>query len=50
MFMRTPYETLLKLLRVKMPPYLRTRIQGELRSRDRAMHNQSVEVNGGEFK
>lgn len=50
MFNRTPYETLLALLRVNLPPYLRARIQGELRSRDRAMHNQWVEVCGGEFK
>ncbi len=50
MFTRTPYETLLALLRTDMPLYLRTRIRGELRSRDRAMHNQWVEVCGGEFR
>lgn len=50
MFIRTPYETLVALLRVKMPVYLRARIQGELRSRNRAMHNQHVEINGGRFK
>ena len=50
MFIRTRYETLLALLRTPMPAYLRQRIQGELRSRDRAMHNQWIEINGGEFK
>lgn len=50
MFTRTRYETLLALLRVDMPAYLRARITGELRSRDRAMHNQWVEICGGEFK
>jgi hypothetical protein len=50
MFIRTPYETLLALLRTDLPHYLRERITGELRSRDRAMHNQWVQVCGGEFK
>lgn len=50
MFTRTSYETLLALLRTSLPEYLRTRITGELRSRDRAMHNQWVQVCGGEFK
>lgn len=50
MFIRTTYETLLALLRVDLTPRLRTRIEGELRSRNRAMYNQYVEINGGEFK
>lgn len=49
-FIRTTYETLLALLRVDLTPRLRTRIEGELRSRNRAMYNQYVEINGGEFK
>lgn len=50
MFRDTSYETLAGLLRVRMPAYLRARIQGELRSRDRAMHNQAVVMHGGEFR
>lgn len=50
MFVRTSYETLLCLLRVDLPPYLRARIEGELHSRDRAMYNQYVMINGGEFR
>lgn len=50
MFLRTPYETLLALLRVDLPAYLRARIEGELKSRNRAMYNQYVEINGGDFK
>lgn len=50
MFRRTAYETLLLLLRRDLTPEQRERVEGELRSRQRAMHNQHVEVNGGEFK
>ena len=50
MFIRTPYETLLCLLRTDLPDYLRARIQGELRSRDRALYNQYVAIDGGEYK
>lgn len=45
-----PYEMLLAWLRLPLPKEMRERLQGELRSRDRAMHNQWVEVCGGEFK
>lgn len=50
MFIRTPYETLLCLLRQDLKPYLRMRIEKELHSRNRAMYNQYVEINGGEFR
>jgi hypothetical protein len=50
MFIHTPYEKLLCLLRVDLPPYLRARIEAELRSRNRALYNQYVQINGGEFK
>jgi hypothetical protein len=44
------YETLLCLLRTDLPVPIRERLQAELRSRDRAMYNQWVQINGGEFK
>lgn len=50
MFLRTPYETLLCLLRQDITKRLRVRLESELRSRDRAMHNQYVEINGGSFR
>lgn len=50
MFARTPYETLLALLRQDISKRLRYRLVTELRSRNRAMYNQYVEINGGEFK
>lgn len=49
-FTLTPYEILLSLLRTDISGELRERLQSELRSRDRAMHNQWVQINGGEFK
>lgn len=47
---KTSYEGLLALLRQILPADIRERVQAELRSRDRCMHNQWVEVCGGEFK
>ena len=51
MFANTTYETLIASLRkADLNPELRARITAELRSRDRAAHNQWVAANGGEFK
>lgn len=44
------YETLLAALRLPLPADWRERVQSEVRSRDRAMYNQWVQVCGGEFK
>lgn len=49
-FRITSYETLLCLLRTDVTGEVRERLSAELRSRDRAMHNQWVAINGGEFK
>lgn len=49
-FTITPYETLLCMLRTDLPAQVKERLQAELRSRDRAMYNQWVQINGGEFK
>lgn len=46
-----PYETLLAMLRsLDLDVDTRHRIHCELRSRDRALHNQWLEICGGEFK
>jgi hypothetical protein len=50
-FRDTSYEGLLALLRsTVLVDEQRERVLGELRTRDRAMHNQWVQVCGGEFK
>lgn len=51
MFVHMSYEALIAALRkVELDAEMRTRIAAELRSRDRAAHNQWVQANGGEFK
>ena len=51
MFANTSYESLIAALRkVDLTAELRERIAAELRSRDRAAHNQWVAANGGEFR
>jgi hypothetical protein len=50
MFARTPYETLLRLLHYTTSERLRYRLICELRSRNRCLHNQYVESNGGQFQ
>jgi hypothetical protein len=49
-FVRTSYETILAMLRTDITAEQRERLAAELKSRDRAMHNQWVQVCGGEFK
>lgn len=50
-FGSTPYEGLLAMLRnATLSVEQRERVLGELHSRDRAMHNQWVQVCGGEFQ
>lgn len=50
-FGSTSYEGLLAMLRdATLTVEQRERVLGELKSRDRAMHNQWVQVCGGEFK
>lgn len=50
-FTRTSYETLLVQLHKGMLTIdQRERVIAELRSRDRAMHNQWMEICGGEFQ
>lgn len=51
MFANTTYETLIASLRkADLDAELRERIAAELRSRDRAAHNQWIAANGGEFR
>jgi len=49
-FALTSYEMILSLLRTDISVGIRERLVAELKSRDRAMHNQWVAVCGGEFK
>lgn len=49
-FVLTSYETILAMLRTDISKEQRERLSAELKSRDRATHNQWVEVCGGEFK
>ncbi len=46
----TSYETILALLRTDLDAQTRERLAAELKSRDRAMYNQWVEVCGGQFR
>jgi len=49
-FTHISYEMLLRILRVESRSVVRERITAELRSRDRAMHNQWVQACGGEYR
>lgn len=45
-----PYEVLLALLREDIAPALREHLEAELKSRDRALHNQYLALTQNPFK
>lgn len=45
-----PYEVLLALLREDIAPALREHLEAELKSRDRALHNQYLALTQDPFK